>query len=597
MGRRLVRGTVPRRHGGGALGVARSGLLLVGLTAARLAGAQAVLGGFDDATVPGRGELRIRLGGIFSTWDDRYGGFSTAPGDRRFPAGARYAFDTLGVTQLPLLTPLQDGLVGLTDGTPEAVSLGRTVSRARGGILDFPITGELGITRRISIGVTVPTVRTRHVVDVQVNPGGTTGNTGFNPALEGSFPDANTATNARTRNLAVRTQFEAAASALQRLLDTCPTTPGENVPAGCAPVIANRPAAVALVTNANAFSQGVVRVYGLGTTASPGLAFVPVAGSTLQQQVERRLGALRTQFQGFGIDNIAAGTAPAGSPARIAMAGLQRILVATGAGIEVDSLQSITRSSTGDVDFFGNFLLVDTFGSGTERLAPTGFHVRATATAGFRFGFSAREDVPNILTDIPTASGENAILVRGAADLAFGRRGWATIAARFTSPMADEQVVRITDVPEQPFPELFRQQRVGRQLGREIQLEVTPRWSFGEWLGVAAQYAYRSKAADKYTGTFAIDSGGATLDAATLGLGTEAREQRFGIGLTFSTLGAYMRRRSGLPMEVSLLHLETIAGSNLPKLSTDVVQLRFYIGRDRPSAAPGLQSGTSLPRR
>jgi hypothetical protein len=323
-------------------------------------------------------------------------------------------------------------------------------------------------------------------------------------------------------------------------------------------------------------------VYGGAATNATGLAFVPVAGSALQQQVERRLAALREQFAAFGVSDIASGTAPAGSPARIAAAGLQRILVTPAFGIEADSLRSITRSSTGDIDVVGNVLLVDTFGPDTARLRPTGFHARATATAGFRIGFSSGEDAPTILTDLPTASGANAILVRGAADLAFGRRAWATISARWASPLADEQVVRITDVPEQPFPGIERQRLVGRQLGRELELQLTPRWTLGDYVAVAAQYAFRDKAADRFTGTFPLDSTGegGTLDAATLGIGTAAREQRVGIGITYSTVAAYLRRRSNVPVELSLLHLETIAGSGgIPKLSTDVVQLRLYLGR------------------
>jgi hypothetical protein len=588
MARRQVRGRsgLPRWRRGWASGVALLGAGLLGTAAGRPLHAQPVVGGFDDATVPGRGETRIRLGGIFSTFDDRYGGFSTAPDDRRAPAGSRYTFDALGVAQLPLLSPLQQALAGITEGTPEAVSLGRTVGLARGSYLTFPVSGELGITRRFSLGVTVPTVRSRHVVDVRVNPDGTTGNIGFNPAIEASFPSAALAAGARERNRAVQTQFTAAVTALQQLLTTCPTSSTGTVPAGCERVVANRAAATALVTSATSFAQGVARVYGAGSgTSANGLAFVPVAGSSLQQQVERRLAALRQQFRDFGIESIATGTAPVGSPARIAAAGLQRILVTPAFGIQADSLASITRSSTGDIDVVGNVLLVDTFGAGLARLTPTGFHVRATATAGFRVGFSGGEDAPTLLTDLPTAGGENALLFRGAADLAFGRRAWATVAARWASPLADEQVVRITDVPEQPFPGIERQQLVGRKLGRELELQLTPRWSFGDYLAVAAQYSLRDKAADEFTGTFTLDSaaGGGALDASTLGIGTAAREQRVGFGLTYSTVAAYLKRRSNVPIEVSLLHLETISGSGgIPKLSTDVIQLRIYPGLRRP---------------
>ena len=69
-----------------------------------------------------------------------------------------------------------------------------------------------------------------------------------------------------------------------------------------------------------------------------------------------------------------------------------------------------------------------------------------------------------------------------------------------------------------------------------------------------------------------------TLDASTLNLETEAREHRFGGGISYSTLAAYERGKARLPLEVTLFHYETTAGSggNTPKLATDQVQLRFY---------------------
>jgi hypothetical protein len=593
----LRQGARPRRAS--AIAAACLAVVVAPAVTRSTAVAQSVVGGFDDATTPRRGELRVRLMAEIASFTERFGTAGTTD-TRPRGLGANFALDTIGAAQLPALGPLESALAAIVDGTPERVTLGRSTADARATTLVIPLRGEYGITRRLSLGITLPIVRTRQVIDLRVNPDGTTGNTGFNPAITDLFPSNASAVrdDARGRNALVQTQFAAAVTALERLLSTCPTQPGGTVPPGCAPILANRPAATALVTSATAFARGVARVYGTGADSAPGLAFVPVAGSALQQQVQRRLAALAEQFRGFGVSDIAATTAPAGSPARLAEGGLQRVLVDEQFGILADSLQSTLRSSLGDVDVEGSVLLVDTFGEGAARLTPSGFRARAVVGAGFRFGVAEGVDVPFVFFDLPTAGGANALLFRGAADVAFGRRAWASVSARLASPLADELLVRITEVPTQPFPEAVRERLVGRQLGRELELRVTPRYTLGDYLGVAAHYELRAKSEDRYTGTFEVDTTpgappGTVLDAATLGLGTATRQQRLGFGLTYSTVAAHARGRSNLPLEVSFLHTRAVAGrGGTPKSATDAVQVRLYFqlfGRSpaRPAPATG----------
>jgi len=68
-----------------------------------------------------------------------------------------------------------------------------------------------------------------------------------------------------------------------------------------------------------------------------------------------------------------------------------------------------------------------------------------------------------------------------------------------------------------------------------------------------------------------------TLDAGILGTGTKQSEQRVGGGASFSTLRAYDRGRARVPIEVQLVHWQTLTGSGyVPKRFSTQIQLRYY---------------------
>ena len=68
-----------------------------------------------------------------------------------------------------------------------------------------------------------------------------------------------------------------------------------------------------------------------------------------------------------------------------------------------------------------------------------------------------------------------------------------------------------------------------------------------------------------------------TLSSATISLPTARTVQRAGIGVRYSTVDAFLRRRAKYPVEVSYRHLETITGdAGAPKLFRDQIQLRIY---------------------
>jgi hypothetical protein len=135
---------------------------------------------------------------------------------------------------------------------------------------------------------------------------------------------------------------------------------------------------------------------------------------------------------------------------------------------------------------------------------------------------------------------------------------------------------------------------VGRDLGDEITVEIAPRWRWSEYLSLGTSFGVRRRSADRYTGRFDVtdDAGAAvTLDASTLDAETEATEQRFGLGATYSTLPAFDRGNAKWPIDVTYQHLQTWRGSGgaLSRLSIDVLQFRWYFrpwGGGRVVAAP-----------
>lgn len=540
-----------------------------------LLSAQPVLGGGDDATVLRRGRARIRIGGILETATERYGGRG-GPLDQREPLGADASFDTLGVGFLPrFLQPLQDTLRVLTGAPGFVASLGQLRTDIRTDVQTIPLSAEFGVLDRLTLSVLVPYVRTRSTVNPVVNPTGAEGTLGFNPA--GDFAGGTGVTTALARNRQATQQLGAAAAELRALSTACAA------PTAMDPRCTDFPAAAAaaLVSEAAALQSRIGYVYGTGTAGS-GRPFVPVAGTAPQRAVEARIADLSRRFGTFQITSLSAGSTPAGATARLGLAGLQTILTNEAFGIVGDSLRGLVRSGSGDIELAATLQWLDTFrGDEQARLSPRGLQLRSAVTAGYRFG-TGSGDFPFTWFDVPTGSGVNALLFRSATDVVFGRRFWASAIVRVAQPLADQPFVRVPTTPDEAFVSVFREVPIDRTMGRELQLELNPRVALSDFFSVWGHYQLRSKAADRNRGTFELPADGdqpaMTIDASILDVESEAREQRAGIGVSYSTLAAYTRGKSSLPMEVSWLYRRSLAGSGgqVLRASSQQVMVRTY---------------------
>ena len=537
--------------------------------------AQPVRGIGDDATTPQRGVIRIQVSTSITDFTDRYG--KNTPGRAAGslePLGIDFSVDTLGVTQFPGLSAAQTALRSLTGNNAFTLSLGKTSLIEQVRVQTTPIQLEAGITSRLSIGVMVPIVSARNQVLFNMNSGTATGNVSFNPARAGDSASAVT-------NALLVTQIEAARAQLAALLASCQSNPGSN--AQCAGIIANAPT---INASASAFNAGVRQIY--GTTAKTGSFFVPHAASAADSAIRTRVSTFRTQYSQYGVTAIAATTlGPARAASAITPNGMQRAIADSTLGLLASPLGTITHQGIGDVEVAVKLKLFDSFaGRGdTAHFLPQGMNLRQSFAGVYRFG-TGTIDLPQNYLDIGTGSGkgQNDVEVRSYTDIVYGRHFFGSLIARYTVQLPDQQVLRITDTPEQVFAPKWRERMVDRHLGDQLQIEVTPRWVLNDYFSIGAQYLFRQKGEDKFTGTFVVPasetglSAPVTLNASTLSYETQATEQRFGVGLTFSSLAAHARHQAKLAIEVQYFNSRTIAGSggNVPKLSIHQLQFRLY---------------------
>lgn len=532
--------------------------VLLGL--ASPAGAQRVLGPWEDATIAPRGILRAEIATEWSRANERF----RRTGSGVQPLGADFTRDSLGVADIDALRGLRPQLEALSGLANVPVTLGGLQVRLERTAYTTPITLELGVTSRFAIRAVIPYVKNR--VEAFSFPNtGRTGNVGVNPALE--------VEGARTQNTLVVTELQAAALALQNELTRCL---GSTDPS-CDAVNADRTAAAALVQATGTVAGSVAGVY--GSDVIPGSPFVPVAGTPVETAVNSRLTSLSDQFTTF------LGAAPAGqwiaarpvAAAPLAFTDFQRMLTDPAFGIAGRPLADVEHSHLGDIEIGAKLVLVEPRRARGAPPATAG--VRLAVGALYRLP-TAQLDLPDDFADVGTGDGQPDLELRGFLDVLAGPRFWASAVVRYGLQMADEPTLRITDAPGMPFPALFRTQAVERDLGDFVEVEVAPRWVPNETFSVSANYRYRSKAADTYggfrgtvTGPGGID---VPLDAATLGLGTAENEHRFGMGITFSTVRGYALRRSRWPMEVSLIHTQVTGGEAVPKTFATAVSFRFY---------------------
>jgi hypothetical protein len=247
-------------------------------------------------------------------------------------------------------------------------------------------------------------------------------------------------------------------------------------------------------------------------------------------------------------------------------------------GRVADSVMTSDHNGFGDVEVYGKLVWLRTLSERQRTAPPPGFHIRSALTGMVRLGTGRHID-PTDFFGISVGDGQTDLEARSQTDLLFGRHVWTSIIARYTHQLADRLPVVVTPAGA-PFSTVYPPFEADRKLGDYFEIEATPRVSLGRYFSVAAQYRYRHKRADRYTGTqqVAVNDVPVTLDASVLDTGTTLAEHRVGFGATYSSVASYVTGQAQFPVEITYEHSNVVhVSGGLPKRSRDQISLRWYV--------------------
>lgn len=534
---------------------------------AGLAAAQTSAGVGEDATPVPAKSARIRIGGLWTSYDSRFAP-TTNGGNRKGGLFDGYSRDNLGVADMPILAPAEANIQSLSGlGSAFSLSLGALEATGDASRSVVPFQMDYGITNRLFVTVVVPYVETTSNSRFVLNRGGTGATVGANPAR--------TTPAARTANTTVVTQLNQSRTSLTNEIARCAIA--TETGGGCAAIRANPAAAQALIDQSATFSSRVAELY--GTAAAPGAPVVPISQSTVQKAIEDRLAAFRTQFIAFSSNSLDATTRPVGATRIYGSTGLQEIAQDSAFGLAHDSLALGGRAGMGDVDVSATFLWLNT-GSASQynRLNTTRRAIRSSVTAGWRFGTATggRSGSP---FDLPTGDGANALLAKSTTDFVWNQRFWLSGTVRYVKPLSDNVVTRFPAVADTSLLKPFGEVDATRTLGARTEIEIAPRFGIGPSFALSAAYTMSRLAESTLEATAEGQRQLVDAGVLTLGYGTPALTvQAVQFGAAYSTLSAFTRGKSRWPLEVVYSHGLTLSGSGgvVPAASFDRIELRIY---------------------
>jgi hypothetical protein len=530
------------------------------LLGARRSSAQATTSLLPDATVLPSRTIRIRALTAWTRADELLGN-----GPLRNIAST-LATDSLGPQQVPLFAPSEAEIRTASGLSNFHLTAGKLVAVANSRVVTAPLIVEYGLTRRLTVGLVVPLVETRTTLRAQLNPAIGFANVGPNPSF------GTLGANARSQNAAFITSLRQAADTLRNRVTTCQAAPTNPI---CSPINGQQTAIQALLQNTTNFSGALERLYGT-SAAIPGLPYIPLANGAPQGEINARISALQTAYLAFLTKNlISGGVLPAVAPA--ANFQFQNLLTAVGH----DTLQSVDRSSIGDVSIGATYQVANTFGD-TSAAAAARLRYRLAVNGTLRIG-TGQPGNRNRFFDFGTGYGQQGLEGGVAGDIQLKGRLSATAIGSYTLQLGTVDVTRVPSagniayplVP--PIPGTF-------SAGNVLALTVIPRVRLAGYFGVNGRYSILHTGADQYTlGTIPTTSDGqaaAVLPTQPYGLAA-ATAQLLGIGFSYSTVLGPDANPGRIPFEVTFNHVETITASGGPvaKAFRDQVELRVYFVR------------------
>lgn len=220
-----------------------------------------------------------------------------------------------------------------------------------------------------------------------------------------------------------------------------------------------------------------------------------------------------------------------------------------------DKVDSWSRDGIGDIELGARYRI---HAARDSALAFTG---------GLRIP-TGYEDDADKLDDVAWSYGNYAMLFRLQYDYLLSNR-WKTVTSDLQGPiraqgdlvlnltfrydymLADKKIMRVGDTPGQTFTN--NRERVDRDLGDIVNLELSTRYWSSDALSFGATYTYGFKSKDSIDG----DKG---FNYSSLEADTDFEEQIVIVESSYSTLAAYREKQSPAPMEFSIAYRERFAG-------------------------------------
>lgn len=243
----------------------------------------------------------------------------------------------------------------------------------------------------------------------------------------------------------------------------------------------------------------------------------------------------------------------------------------------LDTLLESSHNGWGNIEALAKVVWLGEPGQQARFEPSDGIRVRSAVAGGALLGTGIHVS-PSDPFVIGTSDRSRSAVFESATDLTVGRHFFGSLIARYEKPVSDNVVVAVHP-GDNPFANDAIEFAAARKLGAKYEIEATPRYQFGRYFAVGAQYRYHHGAQDHYTGTTTTDvgDGTVTLDAASLDQGTGISEHRIGFGAVYSAVEAYTRNQSRIPVEVSFEYSKVVSiSNNLPKESQVTFALRLF---------------------
>jgi len=484
----------------------------------------------------GRGQLRIDITPIWSSWDHRFE--PGAPGPVLISTD--FGSDSLGVASLPFLQPLQNQIRSATGLTAFTLNFGHPLVALNASVRTVPVGVELGLTRRLAIGLTVPIVRSRVDASLVVDTAqARRSNVWWNPG----FLDA-------TKDSSFHTQMTAALAALQTQATSGPLT-----------LRAQAQAALA-----------ALQPY-LVVSAAP---FLPRGGTVAADSITTRLQAAETHYsqlaaqyqtQGVTLPVLTAGLSlPDTSAASvIGRDDLERLFSDSTLPVAADTFGTVVRTGIGDITAHATYQ----FAEGAR------YHGQVLVTT--RFPTGKAPSASNFL-DLGTGTHEFGLEVALANDLLLSRSFLIHGVARLGGSTSNQQPMRVTP-PQFPIAPISQLATIKVKPASYVSLDLAPTWMMDDAFSIRVAYSYFSQGATQHSYVDPADSARVGLPASVLDQQTAMRWMRIGGGVVFSTLDRYTRGRASLPYSVTVAYESTIwgGGGRVPQATIFHVNFRAYI--------------------